>query len=34
VRIIKQSTLAKFAVEYPKAKPSLERWIKLVKAAK
>jgi len=34
VRIIKQSTLVKFATENPKAKPSLVRWIKLVKAAK
>jgi mRNA interferase HigB len=34
VRIIKRSTLARFAGEYPKAKPSLERWIKLVRAAK
>jgi mRNA interferase HigB len=33
VRIIKQSTLVKFAAAYPKAKPSLLRWIKLVKAA-
>ena len=34
VRIIKQSTLAKFVAENPKAKPSLVRWIKLMKAAK
>lgn len=34
MRIIKQSTLAKFAAENPKAKPSLVRWIKLVKASK
>jgi mRNA interferase HigB len=34
VRLIKQSTLAKFAAENSKAKPSLVRWIKLVKAAK
>jgi len=34
VRIIKQSTLARFAAENPKAKPSVVRWIKLVKAAK
>jgi mRNA interferase HigB len=34
VRIIKQSTLAQFAAENPKAKPSIVRWIKLVKAAK
>jgi mRNA interferase HigB len=34
VRIVKQSTLVKFAADYPKAKPSLVRWIKLVKAAK
>ena len=34
VRIIKQSTLVKFAAEHPKAKPSLLRWIKLVRAAK
>jgi mRNA interferase HigB len=34
VRIIKQSTLVKFATAHPKANPSLLRWIKLVKAAK
>jgi mRNA interferase HigB len=34
VRIIKQSTLVKFAAENPKARPSVARWIKLVKAAK
>ena len=34
VRIIKQSTLVRFAAENPKAKPSLVRWIKLVKSAK
>jgi mRNA interferase HigB len=34
VRIIKQSTLVKFTDAYPKAKPSLLRWIKLVRAAK
>jgi mRNA interferase HigB len=34
VRIIKQSTLVRFAAENPKAKPSLARWIKLAKAAK
>ncbi len=34
MRIIKQSTLVKFAAEFPRAKPSLLRWIKLVKAAK
>jgi mRNA interferase HigB len=28
------NNLVKFAAEYPKAKPSLVRWIKLVKAAK
>jgi mRNA interferase HigB len=33
VRIIKQSTLVRFAAENPKAKPALLRWIKLVKAA-
>ena len=33
MRIIKQSTLVKFAVQHSKAKPSLVRWIKLVKAA-
>jgi mRNA interferase HigB len=34
VRIIKQSTLAKFAAANPKAKPALTRWVKLVKTAK
>jgi mRNA interferase HigB len=34
VRIIKQSTLAKFALANPKAKPAITRWIKLVRAAK
>jgi mRNA interferase HigB len=34
VRIIKRSTLVRFASQYPKAKPSLERWVKLVRAAK
>lgn len=34
VRIIKQSTLAKFAAANPKAKPAIVRWIKLVRAAK
>jgi mRNA interferase HigB len=33
VRIIKQSTLAIFAAKHPKAKPSLVRWIKLMRAA-
>jgi mRNA interferase HigB len=33
VRIIKQSTLVNFSAQHPKAKPSLVRWIKLVKAA-
>ncbi|WP_314962250.1 type II toxin-antitoxin system HigB family toxin [Bradyrhizobium cosmicum] len=31
MRIIKQSTLAKFATVNPKAKPALTRWVKLVK---
>lgn len=34
MRIIKQSTLAKFAVANPKARPSLERWLKVAKAAR
>jgi mRNA interferase HigB len=34
VRIIKQSTLAAFAVANPKAKPAIARWVKLVRAAK
>ncbi|WP_375314340.1 type II toxin-antitoxin system HigB family toxin [Bradyrhizobium sp. A5] len=34
VRIIKQSTLAKFAAANPRAKPAITRWIKLVRAAK
>lgn len=34
VRIIKQSTLAKFAATNPRAKPALTRWAGLVKAAK
>lgn len=35
VRIIKQSTLAKFAETNPKAKPALTRWwVKLVRTAK
>jgi mRNA interferase HigB len=34
VRIIKQSTLAKFAAANPKAKPALTRWVKLVRIAK
>jgi mRNA interferase HigB len=34
VRIIKQTTLAKFAAANPKAKPAIVRWIKLVRAAK
>lgn len=34
VRIIKQSTLAKFAEANPKAKPALTRWVKLVRTAK
>jgi len=33
VRIIKQSTLVRFAAANPKAKPALMRWIKLAKAA-
>jgi mRNA interferase HigB len=33
VRIIKQSTLAKFATANPKAKPAIVRWVKLVRAA-
>ncbi|MBR0953103.1 type II toxin-antitoxin system HigB family toxin [Bradyrhizobium canariense] len=33
VRIIKQSTLAKFAAANPKAKPAIVRWVKLVRAA-
>jgi mRNA interferase HigB len=33
VRIIKQSTLARFAEANPKAKPAIARWIKLVRAA-
>lgn len=33
MRIIKQSTLIRFADQNPKAKPALLRWIKLVKAA-
>ncbi|WP_256807179.1 type II toxin-antitoxin system HigB family toxin [Bradyrhizobium sp. Bra64] len=33
VRIIKQSTLAKFAAANPKAKPAIARWVKLVRAA-
>ncbi len=34
MRIIKQSTLTKFAGANPKAKPALTRWVKLTKAAK
>lgn len=34
VRIIKQSTLAKFGAANPKARPALTRWIKLVRAAR
>lgn len=34
VRIIKQSTLAKFAAANPRAKPAITRWVKLVRAAK
>ncbi|MBI5264782.1 MAG: type II toxin-antitoxin system HigB family toxin [Bradyrhizobium sp.] len=34
VRIIKQSTLTKFAEANPKAKPAMTRWLKLLKAAK
>ena len=34
MRIIKQSTLAKFAAANPKARPSLERWLKVAKAAR
>ncbi|WP_275198967.1 type II toxin-antitoxin system HigB family toxin [Bradyrhizobium sp. CSA207] len=34
MRIIKQSTLAKFSAVNPKAKPALTRWVTLVKAAK
>lgn len=33
VRIIKQSTLVRFAAENPKAKPAPTRWIKLARAA-
>jgi mRNA interferase HigB len=34
VRIIKQSTLAKFAAANPRAKPAITRWVKLVRAAR
>ncbi len=34
MRIIKQSTLVRFAAANPKAKPAIVRWVKLVKAAK
>jgi mRNA interferase HigB len=34
VRIIKQSTLVRFAAANPKAKPAIMRWVKLVKAAR
>jgi mRNA interferase HigB len=33
MRIVSQSNLIAFAIAHPKARPSLERWRKLIKAA-
>lgn len=34
MRIVSQSTLIAFATAHPKTRPSVERWRKLIKAAK